>query len=169
MFDMDDELDQEEEWLVTEPTPSTKTTLVVCPVCEAVHPMRNHMPKGKFDPECPKCRRRRTMRDMQRRRYAEKKAEAAKTAAGVAKARDKAWSRTVGRLDFFIRKMNAALEHYAAVRLEKGRIGILQARREHRYKTKLAFYESVRPTMVADWERWEEKPFLFYMEKEPIL
>ena len=169
MEEFEDELEVKDEWLVTEPTPSTKTTVIVCPTCGAAHPRRNHMPKGKFDPECPRCRRKRTMREMQRRRYAKMKAEKATTVDGVNKMRAKVWRRTVGRLDFKIRDHREALERYAAVRAEKGRLGVLQARREHRHQQLLAFYESVRPTMLTDWQQWEEKPFLFYMEKEPIL
>ena len=165
----EDELEVKDEWLITEPTPTTKTTLFVCPKCQAVHPLRNHMPKGKFDPECPKCRRKRTMRNLQRRRYAEKKAEVEKTKAGIAKLRSKAWSRTVGRLDYKIRKIQKMLDHYVLARQEKGVLGIRQSQREYRYKVLMEFYQSVRPAMVVDWERWEEKPFLYYMEKEPIL
>jgi hypothetical protein len=109
------------------------------------------------------------MRNLQRRRYAEKKAEVEKTKAGIAKLRSKAWSRTVGRLDYKIRKIQKMLDHYVLARQEKGVLGIRQSQREYRYKVLMEFYQSVRPAMVVDWERWEEKPFLYYMEKEPIL
>jgi len=64
----------EAEWEEDIPIETYSTTGVLCTVCSAVNPMRNHLPKGKFSLQCPKCRRRENNRKVQAKRYARMKA-----------------------------------------------------------------------------------------------
>lgn len=160
-FDTLEELD--EEWLELDPTVTRDSVLVCCATCGALNPLRRHTWRGSFLNECPTCRRKRQMRDMQRRRYRRLKDDIAKSEESSRKRDEERRSSLLRQIDPRIRRVSKQLEHYAVIKQDRA-LNTNQKRRELLYAAELSRLSFIRANIVRDLDNNSEKPFAYYME-----
>jgi len=155
-------------WLVDTPTETYSGTGVMCTVCSAVHPLRHHMPLGRFSHLCPACRRGESNRTAQVKRYYAVKAAIKEEELVRRKLNARA-----------VRNVNSAIDQLQ--RVNRRQLARAQATADStptpRRRTLIvidkrerlvSFYEAVRAEMLKDVELNQLQPIKYYLEDDHL-
>lgn len=151
----------DDEWEeVPGPFIGTRQTAVVCGSCGVVSLFKYHTPRSGFSFNCPKCRKRAAMRDIQKRYYQRKRHRDADSLSMARRA-------LLYRINAMIDNNEARMLVYRKRASTKGRRPNARAMRIFQRRTKLdVYYKTIRTQMELDIRRGDIKPFMSYFSEE---
>lgn len=154
--------EDEEVWLEVEEYSTRANTGVVCGTCGAVNPIKHHMPRGKYSPDCPACRRKLSNRMAQRKFVAKLKQMGEEFDAAMDKQPEidrrrviLYFNRQQDLNNYRIRKMEARVADGTAKDRTKRQL-------ERRYKVR-AYYEAAKEKALGDLETGCLRPLAAYL------
>ena len=164
-MELENEVDDnaEPEWVECEPPILLrKDVAVACPICDSVNLLKHHMPRSGFSFECPACRRRATMRKIQKA-YRVRKEKQSKHATA------KLNSDLIVRLSRDVNYNNQRITAYQR-RVASGKPITVKAKDRQIERLVMAeFYQQVKVQMLKDIRLGRPQMYLSYINNDKLL